>query len=403
MLSNYFFNALNITNNDDLLAFSKKTNIPVSKLKMYNDERIFPFNHDLKVILKELNITELELKLRLGIIDTSTIEDIIKNSSNISKIIESSGKKNSKEKTLVEPIYTTKLGKLYQDDCLSVIENIPKNSVDLIFADPPFNLNKVYESNINDKLTKEEYLLWTEKWVLGCINILKEGGSLFIWNLPIWNTYISSILNKYLNFRHWISVDVKYQLPIPNKLYPSHYSLLYYSKGKKPNTYNNQRIPLEICRHCGGDIKDYGGYKDKLNSHGLNLTDVWHDISPVRHSKYKTRESNELSVKLMERIISMASNEGDVVFDPFGGSGTTYIVSELLKRRWIGAEIGPIDSIIKRFEDIDFHRDQIKEIQAKKNVLFTEEMNKIRRKNGHWLPETLEMNKKNKSNKLTNK
>ncbi|WP_239693177.1 DNA methyltransferase [Bacillus haynesii] len=160
---------------------------------------------------------------------------------------------------------------------------------------------------------------------------------------------------------------------------------------------------MEICRHCGGDIKDYGGYKNKLNSRGLNLTDVWHDISPVRHSKYKTRESNELPLKLMERIISMASEEGDVVFDPFGGSGTTYIVSEILKRRWIGSEIGPIDSIIKRFEDIDFHRDQIKEIQAKKNILFTDEMKKIRRKNGHWLPETLETAKKNKSKKLTNK
>ncbi|WP_239693178.1 DNA methyltransferase [Bacillus haynesii] len=233
MLTNYFFDALNISDNDDLLAFSKKTNIPVSKLKMYNDERIFPFEHDLKVILKELNITELELKLRLGIFDTSTIKDIIKNSSVISKLLEPNNSKNFKEKTSAKPIYITKLGKLYQDDCLSIIQNIPENSVDLIFADPPFNLNKVYESNINDKLTKEEYLQWTEKWVIGCINILKEGGSLFIWNLSIWNTYISSILNKYLNFRHWISVDVKYQLPIPNKLYPSHYSLLYYFKRKK--------------------------------------------------------------------------------------------------------------------------------------------------------------------------
>lgn len=390
MFSNKFFSALNITNKKELLSFSKKTNIPVSKLKMYNNESILPFENDLNIILKELNITKFEFKLKLGILDANTIELLVKHSEAINNLLQyKTTNEKKKEGPNRPPTFSTELGKLYQDDCLSLIKNLPKNSVDLIFADPPFNLNKIYESNINDKLTRKEYLIWTEKWVLGCIDLLKEGGAFFIWNLPIWNTYTSSILNKYLNFRQWIAVDIKYQLPIPNKLYPSHYSLLYYTKGKKPNTYNNQRIPLEICRHCGGDIKDYGGYKSKLNENGLNLTDVWYDIAPVRHSKYKTRESNELPIKLLERIISMASNEGDVVFDPFGGSGTTFIVSEILKRKWIGCEIGPLDSIIKRFEDIEFHSQQIKDIQNKKNVLFTDEMKKIRIKNCHWLPETL--------------
>jgi site-specific DNA-methyltransferase (adenine-specific) len=62
-------------------------------------------------------------------------------------------------------------------------------------------------------------------------------------------------------------------------------------KGEKPKTFNEQRLPLENCRHCGGDIRDYGGYKDKLNLKGINLTDVWYDIPPVRHSKYKNRNS----------------------------------------------------------------------------------------------------------------
>lgn len=195
-------------------------------------------------------------------------------------------------------------------------------------------------------------------------------------------------------FRHWIAVDIKYRLPIKNRLYPSHYGLLYYTKGEKPTKFNEQRLPLEICRHCSGDIHDYGGYKDKLNPKGINLSDVWRDIPPVRHSKYKTRDSNELSMKLMERIISLASDEGDVVFDPFGGSGTTYIVAEILKRRWIGSEIGPIDTIIERFNDIVFQREYIEKIQANKNKLFTEEMKKSRIKKGHWLPETLKDYKK---------
>ncbi|MGQ9008739.1 DNA-methyltransferase [Bacillus stercoris] len=389
MFTNNFFKALNIKNQKELLSFSKKTSIPVPKLKMYNEESIFPFNSDLNKILNELDITEFELKLKLGILDSDTIDLLAKYSSEITTLIKDSQyTRESTKKYNKSPIFKTDFGMLYQDDSLTLMENLPKNSFDLIFADPPFNLNKKYESKINDQLSKTEYLKWTETWVLRCIDLLKEGGSFFVWNLPVWNTYISSILNKYLNFRQWITVDIKYQLPIPNKLYPAHYSLLYYTKGKKPNTFNNQRLPIEICRHCGGDIKDYGGYKNKLNKNGLNLTDVWHDLSPVRHSKYKSRESNELPIKLLERVISMASNEGDLIFDPFGGSGTTFIVSEILKRKWIGSEIGPVDSIIKRFEDIDLHKKQILDIQKKKNVLFTEEMINIRTKNEHWLPES---------------
>lgn len=389
MFTNNFFKALNIKNQKELLSFSKKTSIPVPKLKMYNEESILPFNSDLNKILNELDITEFELKLKLGILDSDTIDLLAKYSSEITTLVKDPQyPRETTRKYNTTPIFKTDFGVLYQDDSLSLMENLPKNSFDLIFADPPFNLNKKYESNINDQLSKTEYLKWTETWVLRCIDLLKEGGSFFVWNLPVWNTYISSILNKYLNFRQWITVDIKYQLPIPNKLYPAHYSLLYYTKGKKPNTFNNQRLPIEICRHCGGDIKDYGGYKNKLNKNGLNLTDVWHDLSPVRHSKYKSRESNELPIKLLERVISMASNEGDLIFDPFGGSGTTFIVSEILKRKWIGCEIGPVDSIIKRFEDINLHKKQILDIQKKKNVLFTEEMINIRTKNQHWLPES---------------
>lgn len=101
-------------------------------------------------------------------------------------------------------------------------------------------------------------------------------------------------------------------------------------------------------------------------------------------------------MKLLERVISLSTNENDIVFDPFGGSGTTCMVSEVLKRKWIGVEIGSVDGIKSRFESIDTQRNYIKEIQSNSNKLFTEDMRKIRLKNGHWLPETLEKNKKQK-------
>ena len=386
-MKNVFFQALDINNNLQLKTFLKNSSINVSRLKFYNASGIFPSNRDLSCILNVTGLNETEFRIRLGIFNSSLIKALQQNATEIYRIIGDIEENHFNVK--YQKIFKTSYGTMFQGDCLSLMDNMEKESVDLIFADPPFNLNKDYESGINDLKDETEYLAWTEQWVLKCVDLLKDGGSIFIWNLPKWNSYISSILNQYLTFRHWIAVDIKFSLPIRNKLYPSHYSLLYYVKGAKPKVFNEQRIPLENCRHCGGDIRDYGGYKDKLNINGINLTDVWYDIPPVRHSKYKNRGSNELSLKLLERVISMASNEGDLVFDPFGGSGTTYIVAEILKRKWIGVEIGDVSLIQKRFEDIDIQREYIREIQKNKNTLFTSETRKKRIKNGHWLPETL--------------
>ncbi len=393
MIEGRFFRALNITNKKELKDFSSVSKVKISNLRYYNEEGILPSGKDLESLLRTLGISKEELKLKLGIIDNEMLDALQFNSSDVMRLINKDLNEVKEQKGTHELSFETDFGKMFHGDCLSLMDEMESESVDLIFADPPFNLDKTYESGINDKVSKEEYLRWTEKWVSKCVDLLKEGGAIFIWNLPVWNTYISDILNRYLTFRHWIAVDVKYRLPIKNRLYPSHYGMLYYVKGKKPKTFNNQRLPLKICRHCGGDIHDYGGYKSKLNEDGINLTDVWYDIPPVRHSLYKTRDSNELSLKLLERVISLASNEGDTVFDPFGGSGTTYIVSEILKRNWIGVELGPVEGIKKRFEDIEFHVGQIKEIQKNSNTLFTDEMRKLRKANGHWLPETLNSNK----------
>ncbi|WLP64236.1 site-specific DNA-methyltransferase [Bacillus thuringiensis] len=384
------FSILNLKNREDIKKFAKKINVNVSTLTYFNDNCIYPEPEIIKKVLKgSPNLTEFELKIRLGHIDSTVLEYLQKNAKEIASTfkLDSNTKKTKRELPKAE--FSTPLGKLFKADCLDIMKNMEDNSVDLIFADPPFNLNKEYESGINDKLSKTEYLNWTEKWITECIRILKEGGSFFIWNLPSWNTYSAEILNKHLSLRHWIAVDIKYSLPIANKLYPSHYSLLYYVKGDKPATFNQERLPLEICRHCSGDIKDYGGYKKKLNIQGISLTDVWRDISPVRHKKYKNRGSNELPLNLLERIISLSTNEGDLVFDPFGGSGTTFVVSEILKRRWTGTEIGPIDIIQERFDDLVFPTFLINDIQNSKNKLFTKEMRKLRIKNGHWLPESL--------------
>lgn len=282
----------------------------------------------------------------------------------------------------MEPVLTTPLGTLYKADCVALIKTIPTGSVDLVFADPPFNLGKNYGAAVKDNLTESAYLAWSHQWLHAAIRILKPGGSLFLYNLPKWNLVLGAWLTQHLQFRNWIAVDIKFSLPIAGRLYPSHYSLLYFSKGKKPAHFSPPRLPIETCRHCGGELRDYGGYKDRMNPAGVSLTDVWKDISPVRHARFKRRKANELPIKMLDRVLDIATKDGDLVFDPFGGSGTTYIAAELKHRRWIGCELGDCRPIIQRFEDLAVERGIWRAQRQRLNRLFTKEAMLLRDRHG---------------------
>jgi site-specific DNA-methyltransferase (adenine-specific) len=283
------------------------------------------------------------------------------------------------------PILETSLGKAYETDCIQFLKTVEDETVDLAFADPPFNLGKKYSSGIDDGVASHEYISWCQQWLDEMARTLKPGGALFLWNLPKWNLPLGAYLNDRLTFRHWISVDIKYSLPITGRLYPSHYGLLYFIKGKRPAIFHPDRLPIPCCRHCGGEQPDYGGYKDKMNPKGVNLPDVWTDIPPVRHAKYKKRAANALALKLMDRIITMSSNPGSLVLDPFGGSGTTFVAAELTGRRWVGSELD-CSTIVERFDLLEADREHLTQIHSNKNVLFTRADLKRRRLNGKPLP-----------------
>lgn len=248
-------------------------------------------------------------------------------------------------------VFDSEFGCLFEGDCLEILPFIKSDSIDAVFADPPFNLGKEYGSKVNDRKSEDEYLAWSRSWISECVRVLKPGGTFFIYNLPKWNILLGSQLRDLgMTFRHWIAVSIKMLLPIPGRLYPCHYSLLYYCKGERPATFRNIRTPIQTCRHCGGEIKDYGGHRNAMNPKGVNLTDVWDDIPPVRHWKFKSkkRKANQLSTKLVARAIEMATRPGDIVLDPFGGSGTTFDVCESRKRHWIGVELENCDAIVER-------------------------------------------------------
>ena len=251
-------------------------------------------------------------------------------------------------------VFSSNFGTLYQGDCIEWMRTLPEESVDLIFADPPFNLKKDYGKGIKDDLDPQEYLSWSYNWLDAAIPLLTPGGAIWVYNIPKWNILIGAYLSQKpdLLFRHQVAVSMTMGLPIPGKLIPSHYSLLYFTKGK-PRFFERPRIPIELCRHCGREIKDYGGHRNKMHPDGVNLTDVWTDLSPVRHKKSKHRVANALPEKMLERVLRISSKEGDTVLDPFGGSGTTYAVAEKMKRKWLGIELGDVDPIIRRLRGED--------------------------------------------------
>lgn len=259
----------------------------------------------------------------------------------------------------MRPVFTTELGQLYEADCMTVFPTIKSETVDTVFADPPFNLKKKYGRKSRDDWSEAEYLDWCKIWLQECIRVLKPGGALFLYNLPKWNLPLGAFLSQSgLEFRHWIAIEHKSCLPINGRLYPAHYSLLYYTKGK-PQRFQRIRTPIETCRHCGGEIRDYGGHRHAMNPNGVNLKDIWTDIPPVRHRKFKSdkRPANALSTKILERVVEISSLPGDLVLDPFGGSGTTYAVCEQRQRRWIGIEIEDTAAIVQRLQgDLQHHR-----------------------------------------------
>lgn len=239
-----------------------------------------PLGEDLEKLLSATNLPENEFRLRTACLSIEAQYSFLACKETNNKICV--------HETL-NPEFCTDYGRLYQCDCIEILRQIPDNTFDMIFADPPFNLNKIYSSNIDDRIPENEYINWSEQWLIECCRTLKFGGSIFVWNIPKWSIVYADILNNYLNFKHWIAVEIKSGMPIAGRLYPSHYSLLYFTKSKS-KTFTPDRIPAQTCKYCFKELHDYGGHKDKMNPNGVNLSDIWTDISPVRHNKYKNRE-----------------------------------------------------------------------------------------------------------------
>jgi DNA modification methylase len=251
---------------------------------------------------------------------------------------------------------TPYLNRVIRSDCVSFLDNAPEGVFDLCFADPPYNLEKLY-ARYDDSRAEREYLAWCNRWLAGIARALKPGGSLFVLNLPKWAIHHATFLNRHLEFRDWIAWDA---LSEPRgKLMPAHYALLWYTKpGAAPVV--NELSPIDAPKYClrPSCIRDR---KAAGNNDKIELSTIWFDIHRIKHKRDRDAHPCQLPEELMERIILLASNPGYVVFDPFCGTGTTAVVAKRLGRNFVVTDSDPkyVRIVEQRLANVDSVRPSV--------------------------------------------
>ncbi len=237
---------------------------------------------------------------------------------------------------LPQTIGDTLFDVVHHGDAVNILEQYPDNSIDLVFADPPYNLDKAYHV-YDDELADEEYVRWCNAWLQEYARILKPTGSLYVLNLPRWTMYHAAFLNQRLYFQNWIVWDAM-AAPL-GKLMPAHYGLLFYTKHPTDFTFNYAEVTeLDARYYCLRQScikkRKARGVDDKMS-----LTDLWWDVHRIKHKRDRDRHPCQLPDALMERIIRLSTNEGDIVLDALGGVGTTPVMAAKLNRRYVAIDI----------------------------------------------------------------
>lgn len=218
-----------------------------------------------------------------------------------------------------------KNGYLASMDALEFMSTLRDSVADVVFLDPPFNLGKQYGSLAAlEQYDPDSYDVYMRAVIKQGVRVLRRGGALFVYQMPYWAMKWAAFLDGRLEFRSWIAVSMKNGFARGRHLYPAHYSLLYYTKGS-PSRFTRPRLALWRCRHCQGIVKDYGGYRRIVERKGVNLSDVWDDLSPVRHRSVKLRTPNQLPQEITDRVCKIAGGSGALLVDPFVGTGTSLV------------------------------------------------------------------------------
>jgi DNA modification methylase len=248
--------------------------------------------------------------------------------------------------------FQIELDRLYNEDCIAGMSRVPAGSVDLVFADPPFNIGYTYDV-YEDRLAADAYLGWTKKWGEALVKSLKPSGTAWLAIGDDFAAELKVIFQRELGLfcRSWVIWYYTFGVNCSKKFSRSHTHLFHFVKDPKNFTFNADAIRVPSARQLV--------YADsRADSKGRLPDDTW-ILRPQDASGSFTPEENvwyfprvcgtfkeragwhgcQMPEQLLGRIIKACSNPGETVLDPFGGSGTTLAVAKKLDRRFLGFEL----------------------------------------------------------------
>src|SRR3990167_4081301 len=230
--------------------------------------------------------------------------------------------------------------KIFLGDALLALNEIEDNSIDLIFADPPYNIGKNFNGKLDKGEKDEDYLNWCYEWLDLCIKKLKPTGSFYVMTatqfMPLFDIYLRkrlNILSRLVWYYDSSGVQAK-------KYYGSMYEpILFCVKDKDKYTFNTEDILVEAKTGAKRKLIDYRKTIPTVYNSEKVPGNVW-EYARVRYrmDEYENHPTQK-PIALLERIIKASSNVGDLVVDPFSGTFTTCFVAKELGRNSIGIEL----------------------------------------------------------------
>ncbi len=247
-----------------------------------------------------------------------------------------------------------KLNHIYQRDCVEGLAEVAPGSIDLIFADPPFNIGYKYDV-YEDKRAAEDYLDWTRRWGAGVVKALKPDGTFWLAIGDDFAAELKLIFQRQLGLtcRSWVLWYYTFGVQCKFKFARSHTHLFHFVKNPKSFTFNIPPIRVPSARtlvygdsrgNPDGRLPDDTWIlrpQDIPDSFQSN-EDVWY--VPRVCGTFKERagwHGCQMPEQLLGRIIKACSNEWQTVLDPFGGSGSTLVTAKKLGRQFLGFELSP--------------------------------------------------------------
>ena len=230
--------------------------------------------------------------------------------------------------------------KIIYADALVALKTLPDNSIDLIFADPPYNIGKNFNGKIEKWETEESYLEWCYEWLDLCIQKLKPNGSFYVMTATQFMPYFDIHLRKKLTILSRLIWSYDSSGVQAKKYYGSMYEpILFCVKDKNNYTFNTNDILVEAITGAKRKLIDYRKAVPTVYNSEKVPGNVW-EFPRVRYrmGEYENHPTQK-PISLLEGIIKASSNESDLVLDPFSGTFTTCYVAKELKRNSIGIEL----------------------------------------------------------------